>query len=310
MEKFVILPDVNCDLSPEICAEIGLNDYVPGFVHFSDGRDFNTSMDWETISRTDFYNALSDRKLQVSTAPMNPEGYYQHFRKYVNAGYKIISISLSSKISSAYQVAYGAAQRVMEEVPGSEIYCVDSFRMSSAIGLLVIYAMEMQREGKTFREIIDWLESNKTRVHQMGPIDDLMFIARRGRISTGKAIMGSFAGVKPMGDCNSDGYVTVLTKVKGIKKALNVTVEYVKATATDIKENYVIICHSDREQYANTLKELVEQELCPKKVFLTDVFDSCGTNIGPGMIGVYYLGSEVTQDLEAEKQIINTILDK
>ena len=36
MEKFIILPDVTCDLSPEMRAQFGLVDYVRGWVHIND----------------------------------------------------------------------------------------------------------------------------------------------------------------------------------------------------------------------------------------------------------------------------------
>ena len=143
----------------------------------------------------------------------------------------------------------------------------------------------------------------------MGPIDDLIFVARRGRLSMGKAIMGSFAGVKPMGDCNSDGYTSVIAKVKGMNRALDVTVQYVKATATDIENQYLIVVHSNRDLYANTLKEKLEA-LSPKKIYITDVHSACGANIGPGMVGVYYLGEEVSENLEKEKEIMNKIVGK
>ena len=159
------------------------------------------------------------------------------------------------------------------------------------------------------QEVIDWLEENKRRVHQMGPIDDLMFIARRGRISTGKAIMGSFAGVKPMGDCNGDGYVTVLTKAKGIKKALDITVAYIKHAGVKIEDQYLFIMHSNRDAYALQLKEKLEAELHPKKVFISDVFSGCGPNIGPGMIGVNFLGERVSDDGEKEKEMMNQVLE-
>ena len=159
------------------------------------------------------------------------------------------------------------------------------------------------------QEVIDWLESNKMRVHQMGPIDDLIFVARRGRISMGKAIMGSFAGVKPMGDCNRDGYVSVLTKAKGMKKALNATVSYVKEVTTNVADQYLIIVHSNRETYAETLREKLESELHPKKIFVSDSYSASGTNIGPGMVGVYFLGDEVTEDLTREREIMGRVME-
>ena len=176
--------------------------------------------------------------------------------------------------------------------------------MSGSFGLLVAYALDLQKQGKTYEEVIAWLEENKGRVHQMGPIDGLSFIARRGRISKGKAIMGDIVGVKPMGDSNVEGYVTVLAKAKGIKKALRATVKYVQAVAKDIENQYVFIYHSDREELAYSLKEQFESTIKCKKLFVSDVFCSCGTNIGPGMIGVYFLGDPVSEDSGYEKEAL------
>jgi len=310
MKKFIILADLTCDLSKEIRETFKINDYIKGHIHFDDGRDFKTTLDWDNVSRDEFYKALSNKKSKITTAPASPEEYFEVFKKYAEDGYDIISISISSKPSSTYNVACGAANRVKEIYPDCRIECVDSLRMSGGFGLLVIYAHEMKNQGKSFDEIVTWLEENKNRIHQMGPIDDLMFVARRGRMSKGKAIMGSFAGVKPMGDCTKDGFVSVLGKVKGIKKALQVTTEYIRNASEEIENSYVLITHSNREEYATALKEMIEAELKPKKVFLSDVFCGSGSNIGPGMISAYFIGAPVSDDLQAETEIMNSALEK
>ena len=308
MEKYIILADVACDLSEQVRKEFGVEDYIPGHVSISDGRDLPTTLDWNHIEREEFYKILSNKKMKVSSAPGSPEEYYLCFKKYVEAGYKILSVSISSKISSTYGVACKTAERILKEYPEATVYCLDSQRMSGAMGLLVMYAHKLKQDGASFDEVVAWLEANKRRVHQMGPIDDLVFVARRGRISMGKAIMGNFAGVKPMGDCSSDGYVSVMTKVKGINKALDVTVRYTGAMATNIEDQYIYICHSNRQAYAEKLAAMLEQ-LHPKKVYISDVFSGCGTNIGPGMVGVYFLGNEITEDQAAEKECLNAILE-
>ena len=142
----------------------------------------------------------------------------------------------------------------------------------------------------------------------MGPIDDLTFIGRRGRISSGKAFMGNLVGIKPMGDSNADGYVSVLAKAKGIKKALKATALYVKALAKDIENQYVFIMHSVRDALAHDMKEQLEAVVSCKKIFISDVFASCGTNIGPGMISVYFMGDPVSEDSSYEKQALLTAL--
>ncbi len=309
MKDFVILPDVTCDLSQEIRDYFGLIDYIQGHVHINDDS-IRTSLDWTNITRDKFYKTLSSKRNKVSSAAASPEEYYQIFKKYAEEGYGIISMSISSKISATYNIAVSAMNRIKEEYPDIDTYCLDSYRMSGSFGLLVAYACEMKKNGKSFEEIVAWLEENKQRVHQMGPIDDLTFIARRGQISSGKAFMGNLVGIKPMGDSNTDGYVSVLAKVKGVKKALDVTVSYIKRMATDVENQYIFIMHSDREEYANLLKEKIEKNIPCKKVFVSDVFSGCGTNIGPGMISSYFMGEPVTENSVKEKEAMDLAISE
>lgn len=309
MKDFVILPDVTCDLSQELRDYFNVTDYVQGHVHINDDS-LRTTLDWSSITRERFYKTLSSKKIKVSSAAASPEEYYQIFKKYAEADCGIISVSISSKISATYNIAVSAANRIKEEYPELPVYCLDSYRMSGSIGLLVAYACEMKKEGKSFDEIVAWLEENKQKVHQMGPIDDLTFIARRGQISSGKAFMGNLVGIKPMGDSNADGYVSVLAKVKGIKKALGVTVSYIKHMATNVEEQYIFIMHTDREEYANLLKEKIEKAIPCKKVFVSDVFSGCGTNIGPGMISTYFMGEPVTENSVKEKEAIELAISE
>ena len=308
MEKYIILADVTCDLTEEMREYFGVTDYITGHINLGNGKEEITRLDWDLMDSHEFYKRLESKDSKITTAPPNLEEYYQKFVKYVQEGYAILSMSISGAISSTYSCAQTAAKRVLEEYPQAKVYCLDTRRLSSAFGLLVCYAHELQKEGKSFEEVIAWLEENKTRVHQMGPIDDLLVVARRGRVTMGAAIMGNIVGIKPLGDFNDTGYTTVLTKVKGIKKALKVTVDYVRETATEIKDQYVFIAHTDRERYALDLKEMIEAELGPKKVFVGQVFAASGTNIGPGMVGVYFLGNPISQDMVAEQEVMNKLV--
>ena len=95
MKKYVILADVTCDVNQEIRDFIGMKDYVTGHASFDDGRDLVTTLDWEPISREEFYTALSNKNTKVTTAPPNIEEYYEKFEGYVKEGYGILSMALT-----------------------------------------------------------------------------------------------------------------------------------------------------------------------------------------------------------------------
>ena len=303
MGNFVVIPDITCDMSQEIRDYFRIDEYISGYVHINDTA-IRSTLDWSLISREDFYKALADKKMKVSSATASPEEYYQLFKKYIEQGIDVLSISISSKASATYNVAALAGKRINEEYPGCGMYCLNSERVSGGFGLIVSKACEMRDSGKTLNETVEYLEELKHRVHQMGPIDDLTFVARRGQISNSKAFMGNLVGVKPMGDSNREGYITVLAKVKGIKKALDATASYVAHMATDVEDQYIFITHSNREEYANTLKEKIEAKVNVKKVFVSDVFCGSGCNIGPGMISAYFLGDPVSENSSKEKEIL------
>ena len=309
MKKYVIIPDVTCDLSKELCERFGLENYIKGYVNI-DGKELQTTLDWSNISRESFYKQLGNKKVTISSAAASPEEYYQMFSSYAKEGYGIISMSISSKISATYNISVSAAERIKADFPECKIECIDTLRMSGSFGLLVIYALEMQKSGATMDEVVAWINENKHRVHQMGPIDDMTFIARRGRITAGKAFMGNLVGIKPMGDSNRDGFVSVLAKVKGISTALEATVGYVEEIGTDLENQYIYITHTDREKYALDLKARVEEKIKCKEVLVSDVYAACGTNIGPGMISIYFMGDPISEDCEKEKEALNRAIAK
>ena len=72
MEKYVILADATCDLSEEVREAIGMKDYLPGHVHIDDGRDFPFTLDWNEISREEFYKILSSKKARSQQHPQTP----------------------------------------------------------------------------------------------------------------------------------------------------------------------------------------------------------------------------------------------
>ena len=308
MRKYVVIGDVACDLSKEEMDYFKVDDYIPGHLVIDDGRELVTRLEWKDISEKEMYALLCDKKRKVTTAPANAEEVYAFFADYLEKGYDILSVSLSSRISGTYSFTVAAAEKLKEKYPDRKVACFDSQRMSKGFGYVVAMAALKKTEGLSLEENLAYLEKLRTTVHQMGPIDDLFFVARRGRISKAKAIFGTFAGVRPMGDYSADGYTNVIGRAKGAKKAMLATIEYVKRTIVDPENQYIFVVHSDREELALKYKEMIESEIKCKKVFFSGIFMGCAPNIGPGMIAVQYLGGEITEDISSYEKILNDVL--
>ena len=200
------------------------------------------------------------------------------------------------------------AQKIAcEKYPERKVFVIDSMKYSIALGLLTIKACQLRAEGYSIEQNAEALDEIKKTVHQMGPIDDLFWVASKGRISHAKAFFGSVAGIKPMGDFDSDGMVTALTKVSGYEKAYKATVEYIEKTIRSASEQIVFVAHSARRTQAEILASKIKEKVKPKEVIVCNIYPMSGINAGPGLLAAYYFGTEIT-DLQYEKKIINEII--
>lgn len=309
MNKFVIIPDSTCDMTFEMMKRFNIKELVSGTISFSNNQSQDVmSGNWNSISSKDFYDLL--KKSNITTGAPSPEKFINVFEKYLKEGYDVLSISISSALSSTFSYATKAAEELNKKYPNNKVVCLDSKRYSTAELLLIIHACKLQSENKSIDETFTELEKIKYCLHQAGPMDDLMFLASKKRISNGKAFMGTLAGINPIGEVSRDGLTSVLCKVKGSKKALLVSLEYMKKTIINPQDQIIVIAHSNRKEKALLYKEMIESKICPKEIIFTEVGPSCAPNIGPGLCAAYYYGKEISDDLSDEKKIFDSIIRK
>ncbi len=305
--SFVILPDVTCDLSEELREKYDIR-FVNGHIKMAGGDDMPSFLKWEGMTSEEFYKKLKANPNEFATSPPNIEKWTAAFETYAKEGKDILCLSISSKLSGTFGFMSNAAERVTEKYPDITIRCVDSMRFSSGFGLMAVYASILRSEGKNVNEVADFLEENKNRVHQAGWLDDLSFVAKKGRLTHAKAFFGTLAGVKPIGEFDYNGLTTVIGKAKGEKQGFGLLIEYIKRTIEKPEEQIIFIATSDRKKQAAAYKAMIEREICPKEVYINSVFPSCGINVGPGLMAAYYFGKPISKDLTEEKQIVSDIL--
>ena len=235
VEKFIILPDVTCELNADIRKRYDI-DVILGHVSYPNGKEENSMLDWKdcsflkTHTGEEFYEELSKNPSGFTSAPPNIQEFYNAFESCVKEGYGVLSMSISSGMSGTYNFAVKAKEMILEKYKDAKIECFDSLRFGPGYGLMAIYASILRSQGKGLDEVKEFLESNKNRFHQIGWLDDLSFVAKKGRLSHAKAFMGKLMGIKPLGEFDYNGLTTVIGKAKGEKSAYKAMLSYIENT--------------------------------------------------------------------------------
>lgn len=308
MADFVIIPDTSCDLVRELRERFEIDDYISGLVYFPDGHSELSDIDWERHDPEQFFSSMSDKKMIYKTSAASTGNIIDVFEKYLKAGKDILCFTLSSALSGTYSTCELVKNELLQKYPERKIICIDSLRYSMALSMLAIEAARKRAEGATIEETAAHIEANKHRVHQIGPMDDLFFLCRTGRISNFKAFFGNLIGINPMADFNRAGLSEVLGKFKGKAAAFDAVIRYMKETILEPEKQIIFIAHSNRRAAADKLRDMIMREFNPREVIIAHVGMSCGCSVGPGLCAAYYWGKEISEDLVSEKAIMDGII--
>ncbi len=308
-KEFVILADVSCDISKEFRKEYDI-ELVPGHFSTPDGKEHVGDCSWDEFDRDAFYKELKKNPSGFQSAPASVEEFRLVFKKHAEAGEAIIGLCLSAAMSGTYSFMCSARDQVLEEIPNAEIHICDTRRFGPVAGLMCIYLSLLRKEGKSAKETFDWLEENKNRFHQTGWMDDLSFVAKKGRITHAKAFFGNLIGVKPIGEFDYNGMTTVIGKGKGEDKTMAALLEYMAAHIEEPEKQIVFVATSNEHKQAEKFKAMIENRFHPKAVYVCDVYSNCGINVGPGLMASYYMGKPITEGLVEESECMKNILAK
>ncbi|WP_049945866.1 DegV family protein [Butyrivibrio sp. LC3010] len=117
--------------------------------------------------------------------------YEDFFASHLSDAENIIHISMSGKAGGAYHAALEAAGSF------DKVTVVDSESLSSGIGILVLQAIKLCREGKSVQDCVAALNSIKKRIHTSFLIDTIDYLIRMGRIKRRTGGMSRIFMMKP-----------------------------------------------------------------------------------------------------------------
>ena len=256
-----------------------------------DGQQVEYQGDIESFDAHTFYDGLRNGKV-AQTSLLNTDLFLRGFRPVLEEGQDIIYIAMASGISGTYNAAILAADELMEEFPDRFIHIVDSKGCGFGSGLLAIKAAQLSQQGVTCREAATVLDEAVPHACQYFTVDDLNFLKKTGRVSGVTASIGTILNIKPILFGDSTGHIISCGKVRGRKASIDFIAKKYAEKRIDTFGQNVFISHGDCPEDAKALATMVRDINPGVNLRICEHEPFSGAHVGPGMLGLFFWGSE------------------
>lgn len=172
MPKLKITCDSTCDLNPE-----QYNRYDISVIPLSVAMGDKLYRDGVDIKPEELFSYVEETGKLPTTSAISVGEYEDFFRPFVEEGYEVVHINLSSELSSSHQNARIAAQEL------GNVFVVDSRSLSTGSGHLVILAAELASSGYDGAYIAKSLDDMKGQLDVSFVLQTLDYLHKGGRCS-------------------------------------------------------------------------------------------------------------------------------
>ena len=259
-----------------------------------DGKEYLDDLG-DSMSNEEFYKRIK-KGADTKTSQVNVSEYLDFFGKYLEKGYDILHVELSSGISGSYNSALLAKKELDKKYPNNKLLIVDSLCASSGLGLFVDSLKTMKDSGSSIEEVYEWAENNKLTVHHWFFSTNLEHFKKGGRISNIAFVFSNLLSIYPLLNVSNEGKLVARKKIHGKKNLFKEMVNKMVENATIDYSKKCYICQSDSLEDASLLAKMIEEKF-PKlngKVLITNIGTTIGSHTGCGTVAVFFYGKERT----------------
>lgn len=246
-----------------------------------------TYLDKVTMTPEVFYPLLDAAQEYPKSAQPNPK-VVDNFLGSIASHYdEILVITVAKVQSGTHNVFEKAAQKFAKE--GKKIYVVDSRQNSAAEGLLVMKASELIREGRTFEEIVETIESLRSETKILVSVNTLKYMVRSGRLGKVSGIAGKILNLKPVVSLDAEGKGSIAAKAFSEKANTQKILEIMKQDHQKSAITRYSIVHANDENRALALKKQVSDYLGFEPVYMMNISTIVGMSAGVGSVALSYM---------------------
>ena len=284
MPKVAIVADSICCIPRDMLEQYGIT-IAPIPISFQ-GKIYR---DWVDISPTEAYELFLKDPESFKTAGASPGIFIEAYRQAGKRAKNILCVTLSVKLSGAYDAAKQAIEEVKKELPQLSVEVVDSKTVTASEGLIALAAARAAEAGKSLAEVVKAAEEMRDKVTFLALLETIRHVYRTGRIPKIAAVAGSMLNIRPI-LTSSVGVVrfigAVRSRERGIDKMLKIMRNRVGQSPA-----HVAVMHAYAPDEAEKLKERVSSEFNCAELWVTEFSPVMGYATGTGTLGLaFYKG--------------------
>jgi len=277
-KKVAVVTDSITCLSKLLVSQNGIT-IVPAT--FSSGG--KVYRDWVDITPTEAYELFLADPESFATSAAAPMDYVEAYRGLARQGRDILCITISSKLSTMYNVAQIAREQVMAEFPSIEISVFDSMTTTAAEGFIALAAAGAAAREDSLGAVIRTAEEIREKVGFFVLLETIRHVYRSGRIPKIASMIGSITNIKPILTMSS-GSMRFAGAVRSKERGLERLLAKLRAR---VGENpvHVAVMHAYAPDEAEGLMERISSEFNCAELWLTEFSPVMGYVCGTGTVG-------------------------
>lgn len=278
-----ILCDSASDISEELLNEYNI-DRVPLVVIKGEEEYF----DGLTICPKEVYDGMRDGEI-YRTSQVPPRFFEEKFNEYAKGKDTVIYLAFSSELSGTYQSAFLVKEQVKEQYPDFDLTIIDTKSASLGLGLIVLEAGKLAKQGKTKEEILNTLEFYLKNIQHIFTVDNLEYLFRGGRVTKSQALVGGLLNIKPILNVDA-GRLVPFDKIRGRGKSHKALVDTMEERLgeSNFSIQIVAIAHGDDLESATKLKEMISEKFDVKEFIIGNIGATIGAHVGPGTLALFF----------------------
>lgn len=277
-----IIADSTCDLSKELLEKYNISilplHIVLGDKEYKDGFE---------ISPDEIYQWSNTNNEAPKTSAVSISDAIELFDEQLKKYDEIICFSISGQMSTTVNVMRMAAEELEAE---DKIHIIDSENLSTGGGLLVIEASIKAKEGKSGKEIVEYIEQLRPYVRASFIVDTLTFLHRGGRCSGVAALAGGALKLHPK-IMVENGAMKPDKKYRG--KMSSAILSYAKELEPQLKNaktDRVFLTHSGcTEEIIQSIYDFLKELNLFDEILITRAGGVISSHCGPGALGVLFI---------------------